>query len=220
MHIAQDTFDFLTDLKENNNREWFLLEKERYDAALADVKAFITAIITELSGMDPLITTDIKAAKCLFRIYRDIRFSKDKTPYKIWFSAGISLDGRKLQGPEYYFHLEPHKTILGVGYWRPAKEHLELIRQEIDYSAAELLEALAAGDWKTNDLSTEDKLKRPPTGYTEESENIDLLKLKSFILYKSFSNEEMIAAGALKSVLAACQRMYPFKLFLQQAIAQ
>lgn len=219
MHIAQDTFDFLRDLQENNNREWFLAQRERYDAALADVKSFITEMISELSAMDPLITTDIKASKCLFRIYRDIRFSKDKTPYKTWFSAGISLDGRKLQGPEYYFHLEPNKTILGVGYWRPGKEHLDLIRQEIDYSAADLHEALASGSFSAVDLSTEDKLKRPPTGYTEASENIELLKLKSFILYKSFTDKEMVAADALKSVLEGCQRMYPFKLFLQQAIS-
>src|SRR5690606_20273314 len=103
-------------LRENNSREWFQAHKEVYDKANDNVKAFITALIAEMSVFDPHINTDIQASRCLFRIYRDTRFSKDKTPYKTWFAAGISVDGRKLDGPEYYLHIEPGKNFLAAGY--------------------------------------------------------------------------------------------------------
>ncbi len=104
-HIQKSTFDFLTELKANNSREWFADNRAKYEAALADVRNFLTDLIAALSEFDPKINTSIQASKCLFRIYRDTRFSNDKTPYKSWFGAGISVDGRKLQGPEYYIHI-------------------------------------------------------------------------------------------------------------------
>src|SRR5690606_1883629 len=107
MRIEKRTFDFLNKLKENNNREWFNLHKEEYQFALDNVTEMIEQIILRLSAIDPHIHEGISAKKCLFRIYRDVRFSKNKDPYKTWFAAGISVDGRKLAGPEYYIHIEP-----------------------------------------------------------------------------------------------------------------
>src|SRR5690606_25395499 len=98
MKIEKQTLDFLNQLRENNNREWFQENKTIYETALANVKDYITKLIAELSEFDPHINTDIQVSRCLFRIYRDTRFSKDKTPYKTWFAAGISVDGRKLDG--------------------------------------------------------------------------------------------------------------------------
>lgn len=109
--IEKQTFSFLEALRPNNNREWFQENRGLYEASLANVKAFIRGIIDALSAFDPHIHTDISESKCLFRIYRDTRFSNDKTPYKTWFSAGISVDGRKLDGPEYYLHIEPGKSF-------------------------------------------------------------------------------------------------------------
>src|SRR5690606_39666200 len=100
MKIEKASFDFLVSLKENNNREWFQEHKAAYDAAHNNVIEFIEAIIQRLADLDPHIHTDISAKKCLFRIYRDVRFSKNKDPYKSWFAAGISVDGRKLAGPD------------------------------------------------------------------------------------------------------------------------
>lgn len=220
MALTKQVFSFLKDLAANNNREWFVANKADYDQAIADVKLFITDLIKELSAFDPHINTDIQASKCLFRIYRDIRFAKDKTPYKNWFAAGISVDGRKLDGPEYYLHIEPGNNFFAAGYWRPDKQHLDAIRQEIDYNAEELVKVLAEGGFTVDDLSPEDKLKRPPAGYTAEDPNIELLKLKSFILYLKFSDEELCKPTTMANFVEATKRLYPFKQFMHQALDQ
>lgn len=220
MRISKDVFHFLSELKANNSREWFQENKYRHDEINNSVKDFIGNLIFELARIDPHIHADISAAKCMFRIYRDIRFSKDKTPYKTWYSAGISIDGRKLEGPEYYFHIEPAASFIAAGYWRPQKGHLALIRQEIDYNYRELEEALLKGGFSVEELSHEDKLKRAPAGYTEDDPNIELLKLKSFILYQPLSDEEVLSSEALRIITERCKRMLPFKVFIHQALDQ
>lgn len=220
MNISPSTFDFLSGLKENNSREWFQENRAQYDEALLNVKLFIEAMIVGLSEFDPQINTDIIASKCMFRIYRDVRFSKDKSPYKSWLAAGISMDGRKLDGPEYYIHIEPQNSFIAAGYWRPKKEHLSAIRQEIDYNYDGLEAALQAGDWQLSDLSQEDKLSRPPAGYTAEDPHIETLKLKSFILHQALANVELTNPKALKEILTICKRIYPLKKFIQEAINQ
>jgi len=220
MKIEKATFDFLNNLKVNNNREWFQDHKSEYEAALQNVTAFIEQIIIKLSDLDPHINQEISAKKCLFRIYRDVRFSKNKDPYKSWFAAGISVDGRKLAGPEYYIHIEPDGTFIAVGYWRPEKQHLDAIRQEIDYNPKELFSALEKGGWKAEDLSSEDKLKRPPAGYAVDNEHIELLKHRSFILSTNLGRKEMESSKALESVIKSYATMIPFKEFIHQALDQ
>lgn len=220
MSIHPSTFDFLRELSQNNNREWFNTHKERYIDAHANVRHFIAGMIERLSAFDLHINTNIDPAKCMFRIYRDIRFSKNKDPYKDWFAAGISIDGRKLDGPEYYIHIEPEgQSFIAAGYWRPQKKHLDAIRQEVDYSAGKLIAALKQGGWSEDDLSTEDKLIRPPAGYTANDPNIEVLKLKSFILYETLPDDLLTSHQALDRVTELCQRMLPFKYFLQDAIS-
>ncbi len=217
--IETKTFDFLRQLKENNTREWFAAHRADYDFALDNVRCFITDLIGELSHFDPRINTSIQASKCLFRIYRDTRFSLDKTPYKSWFGAGISVDGRKLHGPEYYIHIAPDESFVAGGYWRPEKNHLEAIRQEIDYNGNQLksiLDQVLADSRIT--LSQEDKLKRAPAGYGEDNTFIELIKLKSFVLEQFYSEKEMYGKDALKNIVASYQNMLPFKQFLQDAI--
>ncbi|HMR19321.1 MAG TPA: DUF2461 domain-containing protein [Sphingobacterium sp.] len=219
MRIKESTLKFLNELGHNNNREWFQANKNVYLAAHDDFKNFITKMIIGLAEFDPHINTDINATKCMFRIYRDVRFSKNKDPYKNWFAAGISIDGRKLEGPEYYIHIEPqNKSFIACGYWRPKKEHLDAIRQEIDYNFPQLIAALSEGQWTVDDLSKEDKLMRPPTGYTADDPNIETLKLKSFILYETLPDTLLMSNKALETVLVTCKRIYPFKKFLHEAI--
>lgn len=220
MKIEKSTFDFLLSLRENNNREWFQEHKNEYDQAHQNVLEFIEAIILRLADLDPHIHTDISAKKCLFRIYRDVRFSKNKDPYKSWFAAGISVDGRKLAGPEYYIHVAPEDTFLAVGYWRPEKQHLEAIRQEIDYNAKDLFAALEKGGWSAENMSSEDRLSRPPAGYTVENENIEILKNRSFILSKNLSRKEMESTKALDKVIETYASMIPFKQFIHTALDQ
>ena len=218
MNISSSTFDFLKGLQQNNNREWFAAHKEGYERAKANVEEFIQELIRKLSTFDPHIEESISAKKCMFRIYRDVRFSHDKSPYKTWFAAGISLDGRKLEGPEYYLHIGPDNSFIAVGYWRPKKEHLDSIRQEIDYNLASFEEALAAGNWTGEDLSKEDKLVRPPAGYTIDNEAIEYLKLKSFVLYRPLEDREILKPFALADIIEVFRRTIQFKTFLHEAI--
>lgn len=218
MNIKKTTLQFLSDLKQNNSREWFQENRHRYEDANADVKSFVQELIVKLSAFDMHINESINASKCLFRIYRDVRFSKDKAPYKSWLAAGISIDGRKLDGPEYYIHIEPDNSFVAVGYWQPKKEHLEAIRQEIDYNYEAFEEALTVGGWEIDDLSKEDKLKRPPAGYTVDNANIEVIKLKSFIILKHISDVDITRAFALEQITELFQRTMAFKSFIHQAI--
>jgi len=218
MNIKKTTLQFLSDLKQNNSREWFQENRHRYEDANADVKSFVQELIVKLSAFDMHINESINASKCLFRIYRDVRFSKDKAPYKSWLAAGISIDGRKLDGPEYYIHIEPANSFVAVGYWQPKKEHLEAIRQEIDYNYEAFEEALTVGGWEIDDLSKEDKLKRPPAGYTIDNANIEVIKLKSFIILKHISDVDITRAFALEQITELFQRTMAFKSFIHQAI--
>ncbi len=220
MHLTKDTFDFLTELAANNNRDWFHAHKPRYDHIWQDMKEFTRQIIIGLSAFDPHIHTGIDASRCLFRIYRDTRFSNDKTPYKLWLGAGISVNGRKLHGPEYYLHIQPAKSFIAVGYWRPEKDHLTAIRQEIDYNGQELNSILAALPQFSDRilLDRDELLKRPPAGYAEDHPDIALLKLKSFTLSCPIRDEELFGDTALNTLLENYRRMLPFKEFLHRAI--
>lgn len=221
MSLTKDTFDFLNDLSFNNNREWFLENKHRYDRSWQEMKSFVGQIIEGLASFDPYIHKDIDPGKCLFRIYRDVRFRKDKTPYKTWLGAGISVNGRKLQGPEYYIHIQPDHSFLAVGYWRPEKEHLAAIRQEIDYQGEDWENMLLqlhtqAGEKVVPDR--EDTLKRPPAGFSADHPQIQYLKLKSFTLSRELTDLELMGPRALSYVLQHYQEMLPFKNFIHRAI--
>lgn len=218
MKIQASTFEFLEQLKHNNDREWFQENKGLYDAANNNVKEFVEGLIAELSTIDPYINLDIKASKCMFRIYRDVRFSKDKSPYKHWLAAGISIDGRKLDGPEYYIHIEPNKSFVAVGYWQPKKEHLDAIRQELDYNYDEFLKSLEQDGWSLADMYDEDKLVRPPAGYTADNPAIDTLKFKSFIIHQNLSDKELTKDNSLQDVVKIFERGQSFKKFLHEAI--
>ena len=136
MKIPSSTFDFLVDLKENNNREWFTDNRERYDAARLNFIEFAQKVLIGLAKIDKRIPADLPVSKCIYRIYRDIRFSNDKTPYKGYFSAAYSPTGRSSVLPGYYLHIEPGKSFGTAGIWHPEKEKLTAIRQEIDYNKA------------------------------------------------------------------------------------
>ncbi|WP_257658597.1 DUF2461 domain-containing protein [Parapedobacter lycopersici] len=217
--IHPDTFGFLSDISMHNNREWFQANREAYERAWLNMKNFTQAVITGLAETDRYITGDIPVSKCVFRIYRDTRFSKNKDPYKNWLGAGISTAGRKLNGPEYYLHIQPGNSFAAGGYWRPEKDHLAAIRQEIDYNGAQLVEILDGPAFRGHcRLDRDEMLKRPPVGYNEDNPYIDLLKLKSFTASEPLTDAVLSGPGGLKAVLAAFRRMYQFKLFLHEAL--
>ena len=217
--IHADTFGFLTAIKANNDREWFQEHRSQYERAWQNMKDFTAGLIDGLAQWDRYIAADIPVSKCVFRIYRDTRFSKDKTPYKTWLGAGISTAGRKLNGPEYYIHIQPGNSFAAAGYWRPEKEHLAAIRQEIDYNGAQLMDIVHEPNFKKHcRLDMQDTLKRPPAGFSVDNPYIDWLKLKSFTAIESFTDNQLQRADGLERVLTAYRRMYDFKLFLHEAL--
>ncbi|QNL51158.1 DUF2461 domain-containing protein [Olivibacter sp. SDN3] len=219
MHISPSTLSFLSDLKNNNNREWFQENRDLYEAAHQNVKDFVAALIVSLSKIDPYINDDIPVSKCLFRIYRDTRFSKDKTPYKNWFGAGISVAGRKLNGPEYYLHIAPETSFIAGGYWRPEKEHLAAIRQEIDYNGDVFKTVISAKEFqKYCTLDFDDKLKKAPSGYDPDHPEIEFLKLKSFTASHRVKDNHLTSKNALQYLMEPIKAMQDFKLFLHRAL--
>jgi uncharacterized protein (TIGR02453 family) len=220
--ISPETFKFLSDLARNNNREWFQDNKPRYDAAQQNVIDFAAGLIKELSKIDAGINPDMDPKKCVLRIYRDVRFSLDKTPYKTNMSIGRLRTGNAKEGIGYFVQIEPEASFIAGGYWMPPADHLKAIRQEIDYNAAELkriVEAPAYVKLFGNFLHQEDKLKTIPKGYEADNANIELLKLKSFIAVHDLQDKELSRPDAVKHVAEICSEIYPLNEFLNKAIA-
>lgn len=217
--IKPETLSFLTEIVENNNREWFALHKDRYETARADVLAFVEELIPVLAAADPTFPVETQAKKCLMRIYRDVRFSKNKDPYKN--NYGISFRAKNTSGPEYYLHLQPGKSFFAAGYWMPEAADLKNIREEIDYNTSEFLEIIAAKSFTSMfKLSTEDTLKKAPKGYDPAHPQIDLLKLKSFIASFAISDEELFNPTIFNHLKKAFEGVYPFVQFVKRAVVQ
>lgn len=219
--INPSTFDFLEELVDNNNRDWFMANKERHDVARENVINITTELIKKLHKIDPTVSADLDPKKSVMRIYRDIRFSKNKTPYKNNFGVSIPTNGTKLGGVEYYLHLQPGKSFIGGGYWMPEADHLKAIRQEIDYNAADLKKIIDDAEFVKlfGNFRDQEKLKTVPKGYDADNENIDLLKLKSFIAWHPLKDKELSAAKAVDELARIITKMQPLNRFLQNALA-
>jgi uncharacterized protein (TIGR02453 family) len=218
--INPQTLDFLKDLVENNNREWFMANKNRYETARENVVEFTGEILKLLHKIDPNVSADLDPKKCVMRIYRDIRFSKNKLPYKSNFGISIPTIGSKLGGVEYYLHIQPGKSFIAGGYWMPEANHLKAIRQEIDYNAAELKAIIDDPDFVKlfGDFRSQDQLKTIPREYSADNENIDLLKLKSFVVMHKINDKQLFKADCVKYVADIYSKIYPMNVFLSKAI--
>lgn len=219
--IKQHVFDFLADLAENNDRDWFAANKHRYEEARENVIAFADALLLELRKIEPEMSAELDGKKCVMRIYRDIRFSKNKAPYKNNFGISLPVSGAKLGGAEYYFQIQPGKSFIAGGYWMPEAEQLKKIRQEIDYNAADLKAIIDTPEFISlfGKFRDQDKLKTIPRDYSADNENIELLKLKSFIAYHDLKDKELTAENAVNTVAELCAKIYPLNVFLRNALA-
>lgn len=219
--INRQTLDFLKDLIKNNNREWFQANKERHDAARENMIGFARELITLLHKTVPEIDTELDPKKCVMRIYRDIRFSANKTPYKNNFGMSIPTRGLKNGGAEYYLHVTPGGSFIAGGYWMPEGDHLKAIRQEIDYNGHELRKIINEPDFVKlfGDFRTQEQLKTIPQGYSADNEHIDLLKLKSFIVMHYLTDAEICSPDALQNIAAICNKIHPLNIFLKNALA-
>ena len=216
----ETTLDFLKKLKNNNNREWFDSNKNEYLASKEIFEEFVSELIKGINKFDKKVSLDLKPKDCTFRIYKDVRFSKDKTPYKNNMSASINPGGKKSNIPGYYFHLEPDGCFLAGGVYMPMPDVLKAIRQEIDYNPLPLINILKSASFKKefNGLDEEDKLKNPPKGFNKDHAHSEILKNKHFIVSRKFENKVILKKEGLSKTLDSFKAMYPFLDYLRKAI--
>jgi uncharacterized protein (TIGR02453 family) len=211
---------FLKDIAKNNNREWFEKNKPKYIVAKTAFEDFLEAFHKELLKFDESLA-GINPRKQGFRIYRDVRFSKDKRPYKINMGAGFSEHGKMEQEPGYYMHIEPGKSFVAAGIYMPDSANLAKIRQEIDYNAASFLKILNNKNFKKyfSSLDDFDKVKTAPKGYPKDHPHIDLLKNKSFIVSYAFTDKQVKDKNFVKQVAQVCKTAKSMNDFIKEAIS-
>ena len=207
--IAKSTFDFLKTLEQNNNRDWFNANKDRYLAEHAKVLEIAAQLITEVGKFDMIEPTTPK--KTLFRIYRDTRFSKNKTPYKNHFSGSLTRATAYRRGG-FYFHLEPHnKSMIAGGFWAPSSPDLKRMRAEIAVDADNVRKIITSPEFvETFGELRGDQVKTAPKGYKKEHPAIDLLRYKQYLLVREFSDKEVQQEGFVQKAANTFQRMLPF----------
>jgi uncharacterized protein (TIGR02453 family) len=213
-------FTFLKSIKKNNNREWFEKNKPKYITAKTHFEDFLEALHAELVKFDESLA-GLNPRKQGFRIYRDVRFSKDKRPYKINMGAGFSEHGKMDQEPGYYIHIEPGNCFIAGGFYMPDAEKLSKIRQEIDYNAHDFLKIINDKKFKKSFpvLDDFDKLKTAPKGYPKDHPNIELLKHKSYVVTHQFNDKEVLEKNFIKNAAGIAKLIKSLNDFLKQAVA-
>jgi uncharacterized protein (TIGR02453 family) len=213
--IKQSTLDFLKKLKANNNKEWFEKNRKAYDEARADQLAFISEVLKEMAKWEERVK-GIEPKKCTMRINRDIRFSKDKSPYKSTLSFFIRpLDGRA----GYYFHLEPGSTFAGGGLYGLEPPQIKAVRQEIDYNLDEFSAIMNNKAFKKNfPVLKGDALANVPKDYPKDHPAGDWLKHKDFIISTKLEDNELVKPDLLKKTNSIYKTMQPFMLFMDRAL--
>ncbi len=203
--ISKANLDFLKDIKENNNREWFAENKDRYETAHENMKEFANAILVRMQAHD-----DIERLK-LYRIYRDVRFSKDKSPYKYYWWAGLRRATAQLRGG-YVFSIEPNgESVVGGGFYSPNKEDLKLIRDKIAVDDEPLRKILANKTFKKYFGTLQgNQLKTAPRGYEKDHPAIDLLRYKQFYVHRSFSDASVLRKDYVDKVVETFLALRPY----------
>jgi uncharacterized protein (TIGR02453 family) len=220
--LQKSTLQFLKNLKSNNDRNWFEAHRTEFEKAKIDFEEFIHQVITDLSKVNPPIGK-LLPKDCIFRIYRDVRFSKDKAPYKPHFSASINQGGKKSNLSGIYVHIEPTGgwgNFIGGGVWSPEPENLRKIRQEIEYNHEEFFKIIHKKKFKDlfGDLSQEYKLKRLPKGLEPGHPAEEYLKLNSFIVTCTIPAKDITTAQLRKSIVNAYKTMMPLLNFINRAV--
>ena len=218
--LQKDTILFLKNLKKNNNKPWLDANRKQYEAAKANYLETVQEIIDAVALFDPAVG-NFKAKDCVFRVNRDVRFSKDKSPYKTNMGASFSGGGKKANEAGYYFHAEPGQSFAAGGFYMPEPAELAKIRQEIDYNFDE---------WKTlvhnkkfikyfpSGVDGVSMLVRPPKGYDENNPAIGYLKMKGFIVSRSLSDTDLTSKNLVKEIAASFAAMKPMIDFLNHAV--
>lgn len=220
-HLGPQLFDFLRDLRNHNHREWFQANKERYERDVRDpLLAFVRDAAAPLAKISPEIQADARpSGGSLFRIYRDTRFSKDKTPYKTHAAVQFRHRGGKdVHAPGFYLHLESGNVFVGAGLWRPESEPLRAVRTAIATRPADWKRVVNAPAFKKMCVLEGEVAKRPPTGFAAEHPLIDEIRRKDFIAVARFKDGEAIRPGFLDAVITACRAAAPLNAFICRAL--
>jgi uncharacterized protein (TIGR02453 family) len=206
MQFKKSTLNYLQELQLNNNRDWFADEKETYLKAQLNAKDVFAAIHLKLQKHD-----EIEKSK-MMRIYRDVRFSKDKTPYKVHFANSYARLGKDLRGG-YFLRIRPGASFLAGGFWDPSKDDLFRIRKEIELDASDIKEVLQDKNYKKyfgGKFESFSELKTAPRGFNKEHPDIELLRKKGFIASRSFTDEEVLASNFSEEVDKSFKALRPF----------
>ena len=219
MQLSPIVFDFLTEIENNNNREWFSQNKKLYEAALTNVQNFGTALIEGISSFDASIS-DQEAKKCIFRIYRDVRFSPDKRPYKTHFGLYIAPGGKQSGYAGYYLHIQNNASLLSGGLWCPDNGILKKIREEIYYAPEELLRILENKEFNSTfgGLMDIESLKKAPRNYPADFKHINLLKYRHFCVEKQIDNSDVLAPGFLTKSIKTFKIALPLISYMNKLI--
>jgi uncharacterized protein (TIGR02453 family) len=220
--LQASTLKFLKDLKKNNNKPWFEKNRRSYEEVKADFANFIQAVIDKHAKSDPTIKS-IVAKDCMFRINRDVRFSKDKSPYKTNMGAYISRGGKKSIYGGYYFHCEPGSCFVGGGLWMPMPPELNKVRQEIDYNFAAFKKIINSKKFKSvyKDLSRDPEyiLSRVPKGYDPNNPAAEYLKLKSFVSMAALKDSDLTSKDLVKKTTNAFEALQPVIEFVNESLS-
>lgn len=220
-HITQELFEFFRELKRNNRREWFQANKDRYENQVREpLQRFVSEFERPLLEISPHFRADPRPiGGSLFRIYRDVRFSPDKSPYKT--HAGIQFrheQGRDVHAPGFYLHLEPENVFAAVGIWHPDSKTLQQIREAIAAEPKDWLKAKSDKDFSDLYELGGESLKRAPQGYEPDHPQIEDLKRKDYIAHFVFSEREACSPDFPDRYAEGCRRAAPFMRFLTEAL--
>lgn len=217
MKLYSETFHFLSDLKNNNQRDWFNDHKDTYLKVKDSLEEFAEGLIQELVLFDPYVK-GLSGKKSVMRIYRDVRFSSDKSPYKTNLGASFHNPNHKGNFPGYFLSVGPNESFLAGGYWMPEAPVLKGIRQEMDYNQEKFLKIVDSKLFKETfgGLGQESKLKTLPKGYSEDHPLIEYLKLKSFTVSHSIPDQDFFSDKAFHTIVEGMKAMLPFIQFLRE----
>ena len=215
--MLQRVWDFLSVLSENNNKVWFDAHKDMYKSALNDAQSFAESLIAGIAKFDKTVA-DLTVKDCTYRIYRDLRFSLDKTPYKTHWGVYVCPQGKKSGNAGYYLHIEPRsENMLVSGLYMPSPQALKSVREEIMCNGAEFDNAIKA--CKGFELDWSGALKRIPQGWSGTDEFSEYYKLRDFDVVQAISKEQILDAHFLDFVLAEFEKTYPLTVILNRCVS-
>ncbi|HEY3388296.1 MAG TPA: DUF2461 domain-containing protein [Prolixibacteraceae bacterium] len=214
----KEILDFLKGLEANNSREWFDLNRDRYDATRKIFLVVAEQLINDIRQFDDEIPV-LNPKDCIFRIFRDVRFSKDKLPYKSNYGCFIARGGKKSGFAGYYLHIQPGECFLSGGIYMPPPEYLQAIRQEIYYHPKNYIDLIENKQFKsTYTLEYSDKLKTAPKGYPKDWEHLDLIKNRNYAFGHRIEEDALCAHDFMKKAIELYKIIYPLNRYLNKAV--